>query len=595
MKPWLPLALSALCAAPVATVFAAPTASPTSAPTTAPAKVDLEFGQLSNQFLQALWHNDWDFSLGAGRYEHANQIAIPDAKGLEKQRKFAELWLAKVQSYQPQKLSPKQATDWVLLNNWLQGQRWYIDSLRQHEWDPSNYNIAGPIDQILNTDYAPQEQRLRTLSLRLGGAPAYYATARANLKQPTREHTALALQQIPGTLQVLQALDKAGQASKLSAQDKRVLQNRVKVATTAVQGYADWLKALDNPDGSRRDGTTPRSFRLGKDLYEQKFAQEIQSSLSAEQLYQQALQAKDTMLVKMDGLADELWPKYMAGQTKPSERSAKIGQLIAKMSENHVAREQFVPEVRRQIPQLMDWVVDHKLLAMDKSKPLEVRETPLYQRGVAGAGVEAPGPFRPKDRTYYNVTPLDDYTPEQAESELREYNHWILQILNIHEAIPGHYTQLVYANRSPSLVKTLFGNGAMIEGWAVYGERMMMESGYGGNTPEMWLMYSKWNLRAICNTILDYRVHVLGLEEKDAMAFLTKEAFQTESEARGKWKRVQLTSVQLTSYYSGYAEIMALREERKKALGDKFDLKNFHETLLGFGSAPVRMIRELMQ
>ena len=579
MKPWLPVVLSVLCASPLVSLAAAP----------ASARSNLEFGHMSNQFLQAMWQNDWDFSLNAGRYEHANQLAIPDAKSMDKQRKFADHWLGMVNNYQPQQLSPKQATDWVLLKNYLQGQRWYLDQLRQHEWDPSSYNVAGPIDLLLNTDYAPQEQRLRTLSQRLQGVPAYYAAARANIKAPTREHTALALQQIPGTLQVLAALDKAGQASKLSAQDKRVLQSRVKTANAAVQAYGDWLKVLDKQEGERR------SFRLGKELYDQKFAQEIQSSLSAEQLYNQALQAKEALLSKMNTLSDELWPKYMGTQVKPEERSAKIGQLIAKMSEQHVARDQFVPEVKRQIPQLMDWVVDHKLLAMDKSKPLEVRETPLYQRGVAGAGIEAPGPFRPQDRTYYNVSPLDDFSAEQAESELREYNHWILQILNIHEAIPGHYTQLVYANRSPSLVKTLFGNGAMIEGWAVYGERMMMESGYGGNTPEMWLMYSKWNLRTVCNTILDYRVHVLGLEEKEAMDFLTKEAFQTESEARGKWRRVQLTSVQLTSYYSGFAEIMALREERKKLLGEKFDLKNFHETVLSFGSAPVRMIRDMMQ
>ena len=555
-------------------------------------KPNIEFRQLGNQFLQALWHADKDFSLAAGRYDTAGQLPIPDAASRERQRKFAGQWLVKVEAYQVEQLSPLQATDWVLLKNYLQGQSWYLDSLRQYEWDPSQYNIAGPIDQILNTHYGPKEQRLRTISQRLRAVPEYYAAARQNIKQPTREHTALAIQQNPGAVQVLQAVLKEIQESKLSEADKRLMQKRVQTAIQTVQAWGEWLKQrdqqLDKPDGA------PRSFRLGKDLYEQKFTQEIQSSLTAEQLYQQAIQDKEALLAKMNSLADELWPKYMAGVAKPTERSQKIGQLIAKMSEQHVARDQFVPEVKRQIPQLMEWVVSHNLLTMDRSKPLEVRETPLYQRGVAGAGVEAPGPFRPKDRTYYNVSPLDDFTSAQAESELREYNHWILQILNIHEAIPGHYTQLVYANRSPSLIKTLFGNGAMIEGWAVYGERMMMESGYGGNTPEMWLMYSKWNLRTVCNTILDYRVHVLGMEEKEAIEFLTKEAFQTESEARGKWRRVQLTAVQLTSYYSGYVEIMALREERKKALGDKFNLKAFHETFLSYGSAPVRMIRKLM-
>jgi uncharacterized protein (DUF885 family) len=268
--------------------------------------------------------------------------------------------------------------------------------------------------------------------------------------------------------------------------------------------------------------------------------------------------------------------------------------VIDKLSSQHVARENFFPEIRRQIPLLQDWVVSHDLLTMDPKKPLEVRATPAYQSGVAGASIEAPGPYRPQDRTYYNVTPLDGATAEAAESSLREYNHWILQILNIHEAIPGHYTQLVYANKSPSIVKSIFGNGAMVEGWAVYGERMMLESGYGDNTPEMWLMYSKWNLRSVTNTILDYSVHVLDMGEQEAIDLLARQAFQTTSEAKEKWRRVQLTSVQLTSYFSGYSEIMELREQRKQALGNKFVLKDFHEQFLSYGSAPVRVIRDLM-
>ena len=251
-------------------------------------------------------------------------------------------------------------------------------------------------------------------------------------------------------------------------------------------------------------------------------------------------------------------------------------------------------EIKRQIPVLQEWVVSKNLLTLDRNKPLEVRTTPAYQAGVAGASIEAPGPYRPQDRTYYNVTPLDGETPEQAESSLREYNHWILQILNIHEAIPGHYAQLVYANKSPSIVKSIFGNGAMVEGWAVYGERMMLESGYGNNAPEMWLMYSKWNLRSVTNTILDYSVHVLGMTEAQALDLLTRQAFQTKREATEKWRRVQLSSVQLTSYFSGYSEIMDLREQRKQALGNKFVLKDFHEQFLSYGSAPVKVIKELM-
>jgi uncharacterized protein (DUF885 family) len=186
------------------------------------------------------------------------------------------------------------------------------------------------------------------------------------------------------------------------------------------------------------------------------------------------------------------------------------------------------------------------------------------------------------------------YTHEGAESYLREYNHYILQILNIHEAIPGHYAQLVYSNQSPSLIKSLFGNGAMVEGWAVYAERMMLENGYGNNEPEMWLMYYKWHLRTVCNTLIDYSIQVLDKKKEEVVTLLVEEAFQQKQEAENKWKRASLSQVQLTSYFTGYTEIYELREELKSKQSNPFNLKEFHEKFLSYGSAPVKYIRQLM-
>ena len=195
----------------------------------------------------------------------------------------------------------------------------------------------------------------------------------------------------------------------------------------------------------------------------------------------------------------------------------KIGRVIGRLADDHVPPAQLLPEIERQIPELERWVRDHNLIELDPTKPLIVRETPPHKRGIAGASIDSPGPYDAGAPTYYNVTPLDDLPAARAESWLREYNRWMLPVLNIHEAIPGHYVQLVYANRSPSLIKSIFGNGAMIEGWAVYSERMMLESGYGEHKAEAWLVYSKWNLRSVCNTILDYGVHVLGMTEAEAI------------------------------------------------------------------------------
>jgi len=562
-----------------------------SKPLPAERRQDKAFDGQANQFLGALWRIDPETAISVGKYDTAAQLTVPDQAYRDQQLAFIDEWLEKFGKIDARQLSPKQRSDLGLLQNKLNSDRWYLATFREWEWNPAIYNIASPIDFVLNTEYAAKPQRLRTLLRRIASVPAYYEAARNNIKNPTREHVKLAIDQAPGVLAVLSDLDKQAQDSILNANEKNLYAQRIAAAKVAVEAYAAWLGELDKSLAV----SGGRSFRIGKELYEAKFGYDIQSGSNAEQTYQKALAAREQLLSNMDRISDDLWPKYLADKAKPADRFAKIGMMIDKLSSNHVAREEFFPEIRRQIPVLQDWVVKNDLLTLDPNKPLVVRETPAYQRGVAGASIEAPGPYRPQDRTYYNVTPLDDATPEQAESTLREYNHWILQILNMHEAIPGHYAQLVYANKSPSIVKSIFGNGAMVEGWAVYSERMMLESGYGNNEPEMWLMYSKWNLRSVTNTILDYSVHVQGMTEAEAIDLLTRQAFQTAAEAKEKWRRAQLTSVQLTSYFSGFSEIMELREQRRTALGSKFSLKDFHEDFLSYGSAPVRVIKELMQ
>jgi uncharacterized protein (DUF885 family) len=579
---------AAVAAAPAAAAVASE-AAPVSAP--ADRRQDRALDTLSMQFLTALWRIDPENAIGVGKYEAAANLTLPDPATRARQLAFINDWLAKFRKVDARQLSAKQRTDQALLINKLETDRWYLTTFKAYEWNPAMHNIAQPLDLILTTEYASKPQRLRTLLKRLANVPAYYQAAQASIVNPTHEHTQLAISQAPGTMAVLADIGKAAQESILTAQEKAIFAARIANAGTALIGYTDFLYALDRKQQAARSA---RSFRIGKDLYEAKFALEIQSASNAEQTYRKALAAREELLTRMDGYADTLWAGTMGNVAKPADRTKKIGMVIDKLSSRHVRREDFVAEIRRQIPVLQDWVIQHNLLSLDASKPLVVRETPMYQRGVAGASIDAPGPYRPRDKTYYNVTPLDGLSPAQAESSLREYNEWILQILNIHEAIPGHYAQLVYANRSPSLVKSLFGNGAMVEGWAVYGERMMLESGYGNNAPEMWLMYSKWNLRSVTNTILDYSVHVLGMNEQQALDLLVRQAFQTPQEAAEKWRRVQLSSVQLTSYFSGYSEIMELREERKRTLGDKFDLKAFNDQFLSYGNAPVRVIRDLM-
>jgi len=292
-------------------------------------------------------------------------------------------------------------------------------------------------------------------------------------------------------------------------------------------------------------------------------------------------------------LAKKLWPRYLAGKEMPADSLLAIRQIIDKLSAKHCDRDSFMSTIERLIPELVQFVNDKKLITLDPTKPLKVRKTPEYMAGVAGASINSPGPYDKDGNTYYNVTPLTGYSPEKAESYLREYNDYVLRILNIHEAIPGHYVQLIYANRSPSIIKAVLGNGAMIEGWACYVERMMIEAGYDRSL-EMQLFYDKWNLREACNFLLDYNIQANGWTEAQVMDLLVKEGFQESAEAHEKYKRATLSQVQLASYFSGQTEIFELRDEMRKKLGAGFDLRAFHEQFLSYGSVPVKEIRTLM-
>lgn len=558
-----------------------------------PAGEDARFAQVAESLLMRGLERSPESSIYAGRYENAATLTIPDAPRRAADLAFAKAGLAELAAFDPQQLSPAQRIDHMLLKNRFESTIWYQDTFRDWAWNPSRYNVAGPIGLLLNTPYAEEDARLRTVMQRIEQVPAYYAAARANVADPTAEHVELAIVQSRGSLSVLgEPLRERVAASGLTAADKAIFNTRIDAARAAIEGWTTWL---ESEQAKQLASGKARSFRIGAQQYEAKFAYDIQSHFTAAQLHQRAVDEKNRLHGQMDTITVALWPKYFAGTTMPEDRLARIGMLIDKLSAQHVARGGFVDEIKRQIPLLADFVREHDLLDQDTSRPLVVRETPEYMRGGgAGASVSAPGPFNPTADTYYNVSPLDDYSDEQAESFLREYNHWVLQILNIHEAIPGHYTQLLHANKSPSLVKSLVGNGAMIEGWAVYAERMMLEAGWGEQAPEMWLMYGKWNLRVVTNAILDYEVHVQGLTEAKALDLLRREAFQEETEAVNKWRRVRLSQVQLTSYFTGYAEIYDFREQQKQRLGADFDLKTFHNRFLSFGNAPVPAIVELM-
>jgi uncharacterized protein (DUF885 family) len=354
-----------------------------------------------------------------------------------------------------------------------------------------------------------------------------------------------------------------------------------------------YQRFLDEDLGLRAHG----DYRLGSVNYRRKLQLILNAPVDPDEFYFRALDEFNRISADMCALAlelhDGIYPDHSHGA-----RTSDVQRLIVREVLHHIAQDRPAPDgllaaCRASVDSLTRFVKAKDLLSLEGLPPLAVEWTPPFARGVAVAGLDAPGPLDAGRSAFFHVSPVPaDWSPQQVDSYLREYNHSMLEILSLHEAMPGHYVQLARANRFPSPVRAVFGNGAMIEGWAVYAERMMLDAGYGGGDRRLRLLQLKFYLRTVLNALLDQRVHVMGIEEGDAMDLLVERGFQEESEARGKWTRARVTSVQLSTYLAGYFEIADLEAAMRAAEGDTFDLKEFHEAVLGHGSPPVRFIRE---
>jgi uncharacterized protein (DUF885 family) len=551
------------------------------------AKDDAAFSLYEEHFLDDLWKQNPDWATTVGYHKYDSLLVIPSDKNRDQAIHFTKTQMDSLSRFDLSGLSESNKIDYHLIQNQMESMQWNMEQLKAYQWDPSSYNVISTFAYILNEHYAPLSKRLRNFYQKMAFIPAYYKEAEKQIKNPVAELTSLAIDQHLGGVSVIET-DFADSLKKtnIPAAEQKLMLDRAKVSTGAIKAFAAYLKALKNDK--------PRSFRLGKGLYEAKFKFEIQAEATAQQTYNSAVERKKYLHREMTKLSKQLWPKYFAGKPMPKDSLELIAQMIDTLSAKHVAPGEFQSAIEKQLPKLTTFITSKNLLTLDASRPLVVRKEPGYMAGVAGASVSSPGPYDKEGNTYFNVGSLAGWAPERAESYLREYNQYILQILCIHEAIPGHYTQLVYANKSPSIIKSVLGNGAMVEGWAVFAEQMMLDAGFGNNEPEMRLMWYKWNLRSVCNTILDYSVHANNMTKEQAIKLLTKEAFQQQAEAEGKWKRVSVSSVQLTSYYTGYKEITTLRDEWKKKKANDYKLKEFNEKFLSYGSAPVKYIKEAM-
>ncbi len=554
-------------------------------------QADATFSALETGLLDAYWKQYPSASIAIGYGKYYDNLVIPSPEVYTSNIAFTQHWLDSMKTIGYDQLSDNNKISYKIIRNQLESDIWYQSVFKPQEWDASLYNLSGDSYYIIHQPYAPLDERLKTLSKRLEHADEYYKAALAMLHEPTREHIGLSIMQNEGGLSIFGAeLTDSIAVSKLTEEEKAALQQNVTKTVEAIKVYVAELKKIQaDPDYKFRN------YAIGKDLFAQKFKYDLATDFTPEELYNKAQTDKKYYYGQMIHIADTLWTKYYPGKAKPADTLAMVQAVIDQISNQHAAPEHFFDTLTAQVYALKKFIVQKDLFDFDTTYPIVVRIMPAYARGFSVASAEFTPPYQKQGETYYNIDDLTLYPKDKAEGVLREYNRYSSQLLSIHEAVPGHCVQGIYNNKkSPDVVRSVFQNGAMIEGWAVYAEAMMLENGWGNHAPEMELIHAKLKLRELANVIIDYDIQCLGKPKEDIMHLLVKECFQTTAQAEEKYHRATLSQVQLCSYYAGSSAIQDLREAYKTKMGDGYSLKNFHETFLSFGSSPVKYIRENM-
>ena len=553
---------------------------------------DANFASFETKFLDAYWKQYPSGAIAQGYGKYYDKLVVPNAATFADNVDFSKKWLADLNAMDYDQLSDNNKISSNIIKNQLESDIWYIDVFKQQEWDASIYNISGSCDYIINQPYAPLDARLKILTNYLANSDGYYKAALENLKHPTKEHLEMAINQNKGGLGIFgKSLTDSIAASHLSSADKEALQKNITKAIAAMNGYVTGLQKIDDDKNFKF-----KDFRIGKKLFSEKFKYDLATDFTPEQVYDKAVADKKMWHNKMYVTADKVWTKYYPTQAKPKDSLEVIRMVLSKIQLNHPTPANFYKSLTNQVTQLKKFIIQKDLFDFDTtSTPIKVRYMPEYERGFALASAEFIPPYQKKGTTYYNIDDVSQYPPAKAESALRETNFYSSQILSIHEAVPGHCVQGIYNNKkSPDVLRSVFQNGAMIEGWAVYCEGMMVDEGWGNHEPEIELALGVWKLRELANVIIDYDIQVLNKPKEDIVKLLTKECFQTDQQVEEKYHRATVSQVQLCSYYSGSTAILQLREDYKKKMGSKYSLKDFHEKFLSFGSSPVKYIRERM-
>ncbi|MEZ5344481.1 MAG: DUF885 domain-containing protein [Pyrinomonadaceae bacterium] len=548
---------------------------------------DKKFEALANEFIDELLEMNPEWATNLGDHQYDDKLTDYSAQGIEDALTFNKKYLNELGRISADKLRKENNIDYRILKHNLERGIFRIEVLKDHEWNPLMYNPGSAINDLISRDFAPLKDRLGNVKSRLEAIPGYLEAAKKNLKNPPKIYTETAIAQNQGVIGLIRGdLQQFVDEAKLTKEFAPVQEKTVE----ALEEYGKWLETDLLP---RSNG----DFRLGEEKYSQKLKFSLDSELTKEEILTRAEEDLTATQDRMHKIALPLYRKFFPDETdvkKLGDKKIVIKAVLDKLAEDRPDNDTIVKLAQEDVAKTTEFVKQKDLVTVP-DEPLEVIEMPGFARGTAVAYFDSAGPFEKKNETFYAISPTPkDWDEKRRESFYREYNDYMVQNLTVHEAMPGHYLQIMHSNKfkAPTKIRAVFGSGSFVEGWAVYAEQLMAENGYGGSEVEMQQL--KMKLRVIINAIIDQKIHTANMSEKEALDLMMNEGFQEEGEAVGKWKRANLSSTQLSTYYIGVVEVSDLAKAYKER-NPKTSQKEMHDKMLSFGSPAAKYVKEALE
>jgi uncharacterized protein (DUF885 family) len=581
-----------------------------------------DFAARSDAFLAEYFALNPLHATAAGVHDHDARWPDLSEAGRAARLAFFDRWTAELDAIDDTSLTADERIDCDLLRMEIEANRFSEIELREERWSALEwvYLLGEGIFPLIAREFAPLGTRLASVAGRLEGMPAVLADAREELvgeggRPVARFHVEKALDQWSGISMLVDEALREGEQATADPTVAAVLP-RLRAAAEAAKA------ALAVFEAHLRDRVLPASEgegRLGPELFAAKMRHTMRSAdLTPERIRERAEREYAAVRAEMVRIARDIWPAWCPDRDPPDDDSAAVREVLDAIAADHPGRDEILDFCRAELVRIEEFCRRNDVIGL-ADEPLEIRWTPVFLRAFGGAMLDSPGPLDKGQKAFFSVTPIpEDWTPEQAESYLREDNDRMLRLLTIHEAVPGHYLQGVYANRCPSIARTVFWSGVFAEGWAVYVTQLMMDLGFADDDPALLLNHWKFYLRAVTNALIDIGIHTAAMTEEEAVSLMVDGGFQEEAEARAKYDRARLSSTQLCTYFVGSMEMWDLERERRRRLavasGDPrgadavpeprvvgglgetpgFVYREHLETILAHGSPPIPLLRRLV-